>query len=140
MYYSTFGKPKKVSNPLMDKMVVFASDFLELDNDITVDFEDDFEETAGWCSYDEDGVTIGINPTMSRTEICKTLFHEMVHAKQYVRGDLISGVGNKPSRWKGKYVIAVQNYWDLPWEKEAYETENAMWDIFSTEVLKKRLR
>ena len=54
MYYSTFGKPKKVSNPLMDKMVVFASDFLELDNDITVDFEDDFEETAGWCSYDED--------------------------------------------------------------------------------------
>ncbi len=139
MYYSTYGKPKKVSNPLMDKMVVFAADFLEIDETIEIDFEDDFDEECGYCNYDKEGITIGINPALSRTEICKTLFHEMVHAKQYIKGELISGVGRKPSRWFGKPVKG-DNYWDLPWEREAYETEAAMWAIFSTEILKKRLR
>jgi hypothetical protein len=63
----------------------------------------------------------------------------MVHAKQYIKGELVSGVGRKPSRWFGKPVKG-DNYWDLPWEREAYETEAAMWSIFSTEILKKRLR
>lgn len=140
MYYETYGKPKKVSYPLMDKMVLFAMDFLEIDETITVDFDDDFDETAGWCVHDEeDGITIGINPDLSRTQICKTLFHEMVHAKQYLNGELISGIGLKPSRWFGK-AVSGNNYWELPWEKEAYEYEAIMWDIFSTEVLQAKLK
>jgi hypothetical protein len=62
----------------------------------------------------------------------------MVHAKQYIRGELISGVGKAPSRWLGKEVTG--NYMDLPWEREAYDTEAAMWAIFSTEILKKPLK
>ena len=139
MYYSTYGKPSKVSNPLMDKMVIFAADFLEIDETIEIDFEDHEDGTCGFCDYDsEEGITIGINPKLSRTEICKTLFHEMVHAKQYIRGELISGVGKAPSRWLGKEVTG--NYMDLPWEREAYDTEAAMWAIFSTEILKKPLK
>jgi hypothetical protein len=140
MLYSTYSKPSKMSNPLMDKIVVFAADFLELDETFAIDFDDDFEGIAGWCTHDyEDGIVISVNPKLSRTEICKTIFHEMVHAKQYVRGELVSGIGLKPSRWFGK-AYKSNNYWDLPWEKEAYETEEAMWDIFSTEVLKKKLK
>lgn len=139
MYYSTYGKPSKVSNPLMDKMVIFAADFLEIDETIEVDFEADFDDIAGFCDYDkEEGVTIGINPNLSRTEICKTLFHEMVHAKQYIKGELVSGIGRKPSRWLGKEVKA--DYMDLPWEREAYEHEAAMWAIFSTEILTSKLK
>ena len=55
-------------------------------------------------------------------EMMQTLAHEMVHAKQYIKGELVSGVGRKPSRWFGKPVKG-DNYWDLPWEIEAHGRE-----------------
>ena len=130
MYYSTYSKPRKISNALMDSMVIFATDFLEIEKEIEIDFDDDFEGSCGWCTYDDGEIIIGINPKLNKEQICRTLFHELVHAKQYIKGELISGIGLKPSRWFG-VPYKGENYWDLPWEKEAYETEDAMWDIFS---------
>ena len=54
----------------------------------------------------------------------------MVHVKQYIKGELQSGIGNQPSRWKGKeYDVS---YFEAPWEQEAYELERVMSDIFNT--------
>lgn len=129
MYYVTYGKPKKISDALMDKAILFASDFLQIDEDIQVDFEDTFEEDrCGYCDYDEDGVSIAINPKMKKSQIITTLFHEMVHSKQFVNKELVSGEGLAPSRWKGKECDVP--YLESPWEQEAYELEAVMWDIF----------
>jgi hypothetical protein len=43
------------------------------------------------------------------------LAHEMVHVKQFARGELDSGL----SSWKSNKYCANIEYWDQPWEKEA---------------------
>ena len=43
------------------------------------------------------------------------LAHEMVHVKQFARGELDSGL----TSWKSNKYCANIEYWDLPWEKEA---------------------
>lgn len=130
MYYCSYGKPAKISNELMDKAVLFASEFLEIDETIEIDFGGDFDgDCAGYCEYDEDdGVTLFVNPKMSKNKIIVTLFHEFVHAKQYLNGELIAGEGLRPSRWFGEEYDG--DYYNLPWEKEAYELELVMADIF----------
>jgi hypothetical protein len=132
MYYVTYGKPSKISDETMDKAILFASEFLEMDETIEVDFEDEFEDDrCGYCDYDEDGVTVFINPKMKKSQIIVTLFHEMVHAKQFVRGELVPGEGKRHSRWMGEECNLP--YLETPWEREAYELETVMWDIFRKE-------
>jgi|TARA_B110000503_G_scaffold75014_1_gene115793 hypothetical protein len=134
MYYVTYAKPKKISNKLMDNIVVFAYDFLNIEEIIEIDFDDDFEDRGGYCDFTEDEIIIGINPKQTKAEIIRTLFHEMVHVKQYVRGQLLHN-DDDTSMWNGRECDLP--YWERPWEKEAYEYEDAMWDIFSREVLSK---
>ena len=43
MYYVSYGKPRWISNELMDKAVLFASDFLEIDESIEIDFGGEFD-------------------------------------------------------------------------------------------------
>lgn len=129
MYYVTYDKPRKISEELLDRAILFASEFLDMDETIEIDFGDEFEDDrCGYCDYDEDGVTIFINPKMKKSQIIITLFHEMVHARQFVLGQLVPGEGRKPSRWMGEEYDVP--YLESPWESEAYELEVVMWDIF----------
>ena len=130
MFYVTYGKPKSISNKLMDKMVLFAGEFLEINPTIEIDFEDgDFNDNvAGYADYEDKQITVYINPELPKEDLITTFFHEMVHVKQYVKGELVSGEGWTPSRWKGAYIKA--NYFDSPWEQEAYEYEKVMMDVF----------
>lgn len=113
----------------MDNMVLFAGEFLEIDETIEVNFDGEFDnDGAGYAVYDEDEASVYINPSLSKDQIIKTFFHEMVHIKQYVKGELKSGVGKNPSRWMGE--IYETSYMDSPWEQEAYELETVMYDIF----------
>ena len=54
--------------------------------------------------------------------LMQTLAHEMVHAKQYIRGELngynFSWKGRKPRNYK---------YENAPWEKEAYGREKELY-------------
>ena len=43
-----------------------------------------------------------------------TLAHELVHVKQFARGELTENL----QYWKGKDHSETE-YWDQPWEKEA---------------------
>jgi hypothetical protein len=133
MFYVSYGKPENISDKLMDAIVLFASEFLDIDENIEIDFEEDLEEDkCGFCDYDKDeGVTIAINRELKKSEIIKTIFHEMVHAKQFINNELISGEGRRPSRWFGKEYDVP--YFESPWEQEAYEFEAVMWDIFRKE-------
>jgi hypothetical protein len=56
-------------------------------------------------------------------EIVATLAHELVHAKQYIRGELTE----KQYRWAEMKNIKHK---DLPWEIEAYGMEDELVDLY----------
>lgn len=66
-------------------------------------------------------------------DILKTMAHEMVHGKQYLRKEL----SGWHETWKGKETKQYNNtpYSDLPWEKEALELEDILykecWEAFN---------
>ncbi len=133
MFYVSYDKPQSISNKLMDKAVRFAADFLEIDGTLEVYFDGEFgDNCCGYCDYDpeDEELSVYINPKHDGHDIITTFFHEMVHVKQYLKGELESGTGKQPSKWKGKeYNVS---YFEAPWEQEAYELEKVMSDIFNT--------
>jgi len=77
-------------------------------------------ETSVFISVDYNG-----KPT---SEILKTIFHEMVHFKQYISGELIDNT------WKGKEIDTdVVPYRSLPWEIEAWAMMDSMLDAYISE-------
>lgn len=102
------------------------------DYDIVVSFDPD---TAGWYGYatfDEDGwyVEIALNPKRRHHDHLLTLAHEMVHARQYLSGDLKTlDVDKNICLWKGKKIKETdESYWNVPWEKEAQDLEYKLYN------------
>lgn len=60
-----------------------------------------------------------------------TLAHELVHVKQFARGELDFGL----TRWKSKSNMGDVDYWDQPWEKEARKLQNKLLLKFAEEGL-----
>ena len=60
---------------------------------------------------------------LTMESMMKTLAHELVHAKQYLRGELngynLAWKGRKPRNYK---------YENAPWEKEAYGREDELFN------------
>jgi hypothetical protein len=54
-----------------------------------------------------------------------TLAHELVHVKQFARGELNESL----TRWKNKNHEKTE-YWDQPWEKEARRLQNKLLEQF----------
>jgi hypothetical protein len=69
---------------------------------------------------------IELHPGIGASDILKTLAHEMVHVKQYIKGD----VNMKLTRWKGMRVDDV-DYWTQPWEIEAHGYESGLFTKFA---------
>ena len=61
-----------------------------------------------------------------------TIMHEMVHVKQWARGEM-RDLSTDKRRWKNsKIVISDTDYEDHPWEIEAFEMENELFKEFWT--------
>lgn len=78
----------------------------------------------------KDNVVIEISKTengekLEMTQMMQILAHELVHAKQYLKGELASPNGKL--RWKRKTYDHV-DYYEQPWEVEAYSSEE---DLFT---------
>ena len=58
------------------------------------------------------------DPKQLKQIIC----HEMVHVKQGVRGELTNKLGFQ--YWKGRKC--EKDYWEQPWEKEAYRLQDKL--------------
>lgn len=55
------------------------------------------------------------------------LAHELAHVKQFALGEL----NEEQSRWHGKYYDTDKiDYWDLPWEVDAYGRERGLYVRF----------
>jgi DNA-binding transcriptional ArsR family regulator len=67
--------------------------------------------------------TITVDCTVPKRRIMETIAHEMVHLKQYAKGELIDLERSGKTRWQKQIVTSQTNYWDLPWEIEAHGRE-----------------
>ena len=88
------------------------------------------EFVYGDCGWEDDSspprmFTIRIDSDMTRFQQFITLSHELVHMKQFAKGELY-GYTHRPeiTRWKRRKInVDKTDYQDLPWEKEAYKLQ-----------------
>jgi hypothetical protein len=97
------------------------------------------EQTEGLCTcieYDENPKYFEISLSTDRKVILeKTLAHEIVHIKQYVKNELIDVIGADNSvMWKNQmHVINDADedaYFDSPWEIEAFGREVGLYSRY----------
>ena len=93
------------------------------------DFKDDSSYGYAISSNDADSIRprefdleIATNDVRLR-RLLETVAHEMVHVKQFARGELYQSSMTAKHRWKGNWQRSEKEYWDLPWEIEAHGRE-----------------
>ena len=107
-------------------------------------------ESPGWsgeCEYvgNEDGVrkfktmvsTKRVNTRAKKLLVklkdpIKTIIHEMVHVKQYATNQMFDYI-NGDTKFEGKLYKNTRNYleyWDHPWEQEAYGRTDGIYEQF----------
>lgn len=109
--------------------------------DFEIHFKDQGENTDGHCYPLDDEryprfFMIGVNPNMQRYKVLQCLAHEMVHVKQYARGELTNQLIT--AKWQGKtYKLtnSMEDYLNWPWEIEAYGRDRALY-LFYQVMLK----
>jgi len=74
--------------------------------------------------------TLYIDKNLPEEEKIRTIAHELVHVKQYVYNEL----NEQMTLWHGKKVSEddYENYFDRPWEKEAYELGDKLYERHNT--------
>lgn len=85
------------------------------------------------CTWEDDNhrpreFSVLVNSRFAMPKTLAALAHEMVHVKQYARGEL-KDYFNMPTtcRFNGKvYDTKKLDYFDYPWEKEAFSLENRL--------------
>ena len=97
------------------------------------------EQAYGYCHIVDDDLDkprefmIELDASMKHPfdQILIWLAHEMVHLKQFVRGELFDYEFGK-SQWKSRvYNVARTAHDDQPWEREAYRLEGKLFEEFS---------
>lgn len=126
MLVEVTGKPRRLKAAVLNDALTYAFKYLRLEEDGWIDivFKKDCD-AHGYATHDEEEeYGVEINSTLSVYEMVGTLFHELVHIKQYATGRLVSAEGRKPNRWEGK--VCRLEYAKQPWEVEAYDLERKM--------------
>ena len=90
------------------------------------------EEVAGDCTWEDRRYrprqfTVRIDSAQEKQDMLETVAHEMVHVKQYARGELKDTNHHILCKWKGKVIDSEKvNYYDHPWEIEAHGRERGL--------------
>ena len=78
----------------------------------------------GTClDSDERTYVIEVDKKLDLEDFITTIFHEMVHVKQYVRKELFS---------ECNFYDSHEEYMNLPWEVEAYEMQEVLLERWNT--------
>lgn len=90
----------------------------------------------GFCSlektYRPREFEIELEKNMTHEDLIKTLFHELVHVKQYATGELVeSGLGFacRSTKWKDKDHSKTP-YSKQPWERQAFRLQEKLYTEF----------
>lgn len=144
MLLKTAGKPKKVPITLCKEAVKWYGQYLLGDKlfrkiEITVEFDnsDLSKYVYAYCDWNDNNdrareFTITINPNLGKRNMLLVLAHEMVHVKQYAKGELKDFIRVNRIKWMGKiYDESKLDYWEQPWEIEAHGREKGLYYKFT---------
>ena len=98
--------------------------------DITVNLVTIKSDAIGFCMMQDTNreFEIELDKKIGIKDMVQALCHEMVHVKQYARNEMNDGIVKGRAKWKSQFIKEDTNYWDLPWEKEAYRMEKKLAD------------
>ena len=94
------------------------------------------EGVYGWCTVTDCNwrprkFLIEIHNRLNEEDYIKTLFHELQHVLQHIRGDLRDKRGIRC--WKG-IDCSELNYDECPWELEAHSKELELYQEYLTSL------
>lgn len=150
MYLRTSGKPSKISIQMCKKAVRFYAEQLlgrRLASNIHLKVKFNNKELKGgyygFCDWICDrplprNFVITIDPNLSKRMMLLVLAHEMVHVKQYARGELKDLLRSNKVKFLGEvYDDELMSYWSHPWEKEARLLEKELYHSFRQTITEK---
>ena len=134
MRYAVYELPKKLSLQQFNDIAMFAMEelgLLDLPGYISFEFRDNDEMEAAYgyvhgCLKDKE-YEVELNCDSPVFEITSTIFHELVHVKQIAEGRYVQGNLRKKNRWLGK-IWRDTDPTKFPWELEAYDMEEALYE------------
>ena len=143
MYVRTSGIPSNISLSMCRKAAKFYGKSLlseKLSTNITVriKFNDKSlgKNLYGVCDWHCDkqrprNFIISIDPNLSERMTLIVLAHEMVHVKQYAKGELKDLIRTNMVKYLGEiYDDEKISYWFHPWEIEARNFEKKLYSDF----------
>ena len=77
---------------------------------------------------------IVLDKNIDTKDLIRTVIHEMVHVKQYIRKEMDSEIVGSRMRWKSKTYPYDIKYDDMPWEKEANRLETKYGNEYLEEI------
>jgi len=114
----------------------FFGERIKRDVDININvFQTSGKNVVGECYGDKESITIDLYKKDGRRKlnteaIAQNLAHELVHAKQFIRGEISEE--HMKFRYKSGYVKDCSNmaYRDQPWEREAFKLEQELFELY----------
>lgn len=96
----------------------------------------EYEGTKGDCAYADERVDprefeVRLDSSMTNLALVATLAHEIVHVKQYVSGEMRDTALWNICIWRSKKIDWKKlDYFEHPWEIEAYGREDGLVEKF----------
>ena len=78
--------------------------------------------------------SVVLDKNVDTKDLIRTVIHEMVHIKQYIRKEMDSEIVGSRMRWKSKTYPYDIKYDDMPWEKEANRLETKYGNEYLEEI------
>lgn len=136
---SITGSTKKVRTQIESAFFFYMKKLLPRIRNIDVDIEfirnlAGKEGLYGDCSWNDNNhrprdFTIRLDSSMDLDNIHDTFAHEMIHVKQYVKGELVDLVRTPTScKWMGEIIDWTKLEDKEPWEVETYERSNKLYE------------
>lgn len=138
MYVNVTGSGKK-KQELVASMATYVGNKLmtkRLADNIKVNIKlinrlCDKESVFGDCIWEDDvnrpkEFTIRVDSQLPLRTMLETVAHEMVHVKQWAKGEMRQLMTQHKIRFKDKLYSNDVDYWDLPWEIEAHGREKGL--------------
>jgi hypothetical protein len=124
VFYTVKKLPSYLSMTLLDELILFACDFLGIDVEfeLNIIFKELDDPYVGFCDVEDEDVHLTFTQSISWELFVRTFMHEFVHIKQHLDGSM--------DRWQETGDYRNLSYSQKPWEKEAYELEEKMTDLY----------
>ena len=143
MYLEICGQSDKVTHQQIADAVHFYAEYLMSDRllkniDIDIILEKNLikkENDQAYCVNISDSSTarhfeISVDAGMGKRATLLALAHEMVHVKQYAKGELKYIRRQRLHRFQGELYDPDYMYWEQPWEIEAFGRELGLYRMF----------